>query len=446
MEAINETLTNKIKEAGVVGAGGAGFPTAVKFGSTPEYVIVNGVECEPLIQVDQQLTALYAPVLLKTLDYLVEVLGARQGIFALKEKYIKAKQALDGVIAGYPRLCVKALVSAYPMGDEQVLVYETTGRIVPEGGIPLNVGVIVINVESLLNIHYALEGTPVVEKYVTVTGAVRNPRTFKVPLGVSMRELIEKAGGATVKNPVLIDGGPMMGRVERNLDAPVIKTSKAIIVLGADHPLIVQKERPLDQVMRLAKTACCHCMMCSDLCPRQLLGHALFPDKLMRLASYNSTCETNAAATSAYLCCECRICEYACIMQLQPWKLNRELKVRLKAAGIKSPHHTVPEKVNQFRQYRRYPTDKLVRQLGLASFYHNDAPLEEYGGSVLKVTLPLRQHFGAPALPVVKTGDVVRKGDRIASMPDEALGAHVHASIDGTICSVDDAIVIEQGS
>ncbi|MDR2049746.1 MAG: SLBB domain-containing protein [Treponema sp.] len=443
---MNETLTSKIKEAGVVGAGGAGFPTAVKFGNTCECIIVNGVECEPLIQVDQQLTAIYAPLLLKTLDYLVETLGARQGIFALKEKYVKAKQALDRIIAEYPRLRVQSLAAAYPMGDEHVLVYETTGRIVPEGGIPLNVGVIVVNVESLLNIHYALEGKPVVEKYITVTGAVRNPRTFKAPLGVSVRELIEKAGGTTVKDPVFIDGGPLMGRVVRNLDAPVIKTSKAVIVLNGDHPLIVTKECPLDQVMRLAKTACCHCMLCSDLCPRQLLGHALFPDKLMRLASYNSTCETDAAATAAYLCCECRICEYACIMQLQPWKLNQELKVRLKAAGIKNPHHSAPEKVNRFRQYRRYPTDKLARQMGIAAFYHNDAPLEEYDGAVLKVTLPLRQHFGAPALPVVKAGDAVRKGDRVASIPDDAPGAHVHASIDGTVRSVDPAIVIERGN
>jgi Na+-translocating ferredoxin:NAD+ oxidoreductase RnfC subunit len=444
---MNETLTEKIKEAGVVGAGGAGFPTAVKLGSTPEYIIVNGVECEPLIQVDQQLTAQYAAFLLKTLDYLVEALGARQGIFALKKKYVKANQALEKVIVEYPRLRVMSFISAYPMGDEQVLLYETTGRIVPEGGIPLNVGAMVVNVESLLNIHNALEGKPVVEKYITVTGAVRDPRTFKVPLGVSMGELVEKAGGAAVNNPVLIDGGPLMGRVERNLAAPVIKTSKALIVLNRDHPLVQAKERPLNQVMRLAKTACCHCMMCSDLCPRQLLGHTLFPDKLMRLASYNSTCEKEAAATSAYLCCECRLCEYACIMQLQPWKLNRELKARLKTAGIKNPHHAVPEKVNRFRQYRRYPTDKLVRQLGLAAFYHNNAPLVEYDGWVSKVTLPLRQHFGAPALPVVKIGDVVRKGDRIASMPEDALGAHVHASIDGTVRVIDAAaIVIEQGN
>ncbi|MDR2394829.1 MAG: SLBB domain-containing protein [Treponema sp.] len=444
---MNEILTNKIKEAGVTGAGGAGFPTAVKLGSAPEYIIVNGVECEPLIQVDQQLTAMYAPLLLKTLDYLVEALGARQGIFALKEKYVRARQALNGVIAEYPRLSIMPLVSAYPMGDEQVLVYETIGKIVPEGGIPLNVGAMVINVESLLNIRHALEGKSVVEKYITVTGLVRNPRTFKVPLGISMRALIEKAGGTTAADPVLIDGGPLMGRVERNLEAPVIKTSKAIIVLNRDHPLILTKDRPLNRMMKLAQTACCHCMMCSDLCPRQLLGHALFPDKLMRLASYNATCEKEVSATSAYLCCECRLCEYACIMQLQPWKLNRELKVRLKEAKIQNPHHAVPEKVNPFRQYRRYPTDKLVRQLGLAAFYHINAPFEAYDEVVSKVTLPLRQHFGAPALPVVKVGDVVRKGDRIASMPEEALGAHVHASIDGTIRLIDAvAIVIEHGN
>jgi hypothetical protein len=132
-------------------------------------------------------------------------------------------------------------------------------------------------------------------------------------------------------------------------------------------------------------------------------------------------------------------------MQLQPWKLNRELKIRLKAAGINNPHHAVPEKVNQFRQYRRYPADKLVRQLGLSAFYHNNAPLVEYDGLVSKVTLPLRQHFGAPAVPAVKVGDAVRKGDRVASMPDGTLGAHIHASINGIIRFIDAAaIVIER--
>jgi Na+-translocating ferredoxin:NAD+ oxidoreductase RnfC subunit len=439
---MNETFINKIKEAGVVGAGGAGFPTAVKLKSAPEYIIVNGVECEPLIQVDQQLSALYAPVLLKTLDTIVEQLGAKYGIFAIKEKYVKAVQALQSEASKYSRLSIKTLISAYPMGDEQVLVYETIGRIVHEGSIPISVGAVVINVETLLNVSRALEDIPVTEKYVTVTGAVHAPKTFKVPLGITMRELIEEAGGVKVEKPVIIDGGPMMGKVERNLDAPIIKTSKAIIVLNENHSIVQSKEQNMERMLRVSKTACCHCMMCSDVCPRQLLGHNLFPDKLMRLASYNSTCEKDVAATTAYLCCECRLCEYGCIMQLQPWKLNRELKNRLKTAQIKNPHNNAPQKVNQFRQYRRYPTDKLVRQLGLSQYYHIDAPLSEYKKEIKQVSLSTRQHFGAPAEPIVSVGDSVHKGDKVAQMPDGALGADIYASIDGKISKVDKNIIV----
>jgi Na+-translocating ferredoxin:NAD+ oxidoreductase RnfC subunit len=442
---MDETLITKIREAGVAGAGGAGFPASVKLNSKPEFVLINGVECEPLIQVDQQLAARYAPELLETLEKLVQALGAREGIFALKEKYAAARTALAGELAKHPSLKIKTLASSYPMGDEQVLVYEALQRIVPEGGIPLNVGAVVINTESLLNIRNALEGRPVTDKYITVTGAVKQPATFKVPLGVSYRALVEAAGGATVKDPVLIDGGPMMGKVQRSLDAPVIKTSKAIIVLPGDHPVILSQDRSIERMLRLAKAACCHCALCSDVCPRSLLGHSLFPDKLMRIASYNSTCETENAAAAAYLCCECRLCEYACIMGLQPWRLNRELKLRLKKAGIKNPCHNAPEKAREFREYRRFSTDKLVRQLGLGEYYHASAPLRDYDAPIGKVCLPLRQHFGAPAKPVVAAGSRVRKGDTIAAMEEGALGANLHSSIDGVVRSVDaDAIVIER--
>jgi Na+-translocating ferredoxin:NAD+ oxidoreductase RnfC subunit len=438
------TLIAKVREAGVVGAGGAGFPSAVKLDSKPEFILVNGVECEPLIQVDQQLAAGYAPELLETLDELVRALGAKQGVYVLKEKYAAARDALREEVAKHPALAVKTLTSSYPMGDEQTMVYEAIGRIVPEGGIPLNVGAVVVNTESLLNIRRALEGIPVTDKYITVTGAVKKPATFKVPLGLPYRSLIEAAGGALTENPVLIDGGPMMGKIQRNLDAPVIKTSKAIIVLPPDHPVIRSQERSIERMLKLARAACCHCAMCSEVCPRSLLGHSLFPDKLMRLASYNSTCEKEASAASAYLCCECRLCEYACVMGLQPWRLNRELKARLKNAGIKNPCHNAPEKARDFREYRKYPTDKLVRQLGLAEYYHTAAPLSDYAGPFGVVRLPLRQHFGAPAKPSAAPGDRVKKGDRIAVMEEGALGADLHASIDGQVRSVDaDLIVIE---
>ncbi|MDR3048916.1 MAG: SLBB domain-containing protein [Elusimicrobiota bacterium] len=439
-------LIEKVKNAGIIGAGGAGFPTAVKLNSAPEFVIVNGIECEPLIQVDQQLAALNAPVLLKTLDTLVETLGAKQGIFAIKEKYVKAHNALKSEISKYPRLTIKTLISAYPMGDEQVLVYETIGRIVPEAGIPLNVGAVVINTETLFNIGKALEDMPITEKFVSVVGAVKNPKTFKVPLGITMRSLIEEAGGATVENPILIDGGPMMGKIERNLDAPITKITKSIIVLEQNHPIIISKEQAIRQMLTLAKAACCHCMMCSLVCPRNLLGHSLYPDKLMRLAAYNSTCEKDIGAATAYLCCECRLCEYACIMQLQPWKLNKELKIRLKAADIKNPHKNAPSKVNTFREYSRYPTDKLVRQLGLSKYYHIDAPMSDWTKEISEVVLPTRQHFGAPAEPIAAVGAQIKKGEIIAKMPDGVLGADIHSSIDGIVKSVDkNNIVIQRG-
>lgn len=433
------TLTAKIQEAGVVGAGGAGFPTAAKLDSKPEFILVNGVECEPLIRVDQQLVAQYAPVLLKTLNTLVGEMNAKKGIFVLKGQYTEACKALEKGLEKYPALAIKTLPNVYPMGDEHILVYETIGRIVPEGGIPLNVGAVVVNTETLFNIHRALdEGAPVTDTFITVTGAVRNPATFKVPLGVSYRSLIDAAGGALIGNPVLIDGGPMMGKVQRNLDAPVIKTSKAIIVLPEDHPVIVSKKRPIRQMLRLGRAACCHCALCSDLCPRSLMGHSLFPDKLMRLASYNSTCETEAAASTAYLCSECRLCEYACVMGLQPWKLNSELKRRLKEAGVKNACHNKPEKPRAFRDYRKYPTGKLIRQLGLAEYYHREAPLIEYTGRIDAVNLPLQQHFGAPAKPATVPGDRVKKGDTIAVMGAGALSALLHASIGGTVDSVDE--------
>ncbi|MCL2127722.1 MAG: SLBB domain-containing protein [Treponema sp.] len=439
------TLTARIREAGVVGAGGAGFPTSVKLDSKPEFIIINGVECEPLIQADQQIAAVHAASLLETLDGLVKTLGAKGGIFAVKKKYTAALEALSACVGKYPALAVKALNSSYPMGDEHVLVYEALGRIVPEGGIPLNVGALVLNTETLLNIRRALDGLPVTDKYVTVAGAVKKPATFMVPLGLPYSALIQAAGGATIKSPVLIDGGPMMGRIQRNLDAPVTKTSSAIIVLPGDHPAVRSHDYPIDKMLNLSKAACCHCSLCSDVCPRSLLGHSLFPDKLMRLAAYNSTCENEFPATTAYLCCECRLCEYACIMGLQPWRLNQELKRRLKKAGIKNPCHNAPEKASDFREYRMYPTDKLVRQLGLSEYNHIAAPLTEYTWPVDAVYLPLKQHFGASALAKTAPGDRVKKGDRIAAMEEGALGADLHASIDGKIRSVDaNLIVIER--
>ena len=442
---MRDEMLRKIAEAGVVGAGGAGFPTAVKLKAEPEYIVVNGAECEPLLKVDQQLSEIFAGRLLETLDLLVQALGAKSGIFALKAKYKTAIAELEKRIKNHPALSLKKLGNYYPMGDEQVLVYETVGRIVPEGGLPLASGVVVINVETLLNVGLALEDRPVTEKYVTVAGAVKNPATWRVPVGLKYSALIEASGGPAVPDPVLINGGPMMGKVETDLDSPVTKTSKGIIVLNKDHPWVLSKSRRIEEMMRIGQTACCHCMLCTDLCPRYLIGHRLHPDKLMRLATYNSTCEKDEAATGAFLCCECGLCEIACIMSLQPWKLNQELKKRMSALGLKNPHHESPAAANQFRPYRQYPIPKLIHRLGLSAYEHQDAPLRDYGGKPDELRLMLRQHLGAPAVAEVQAGDEVSAGQVLARPPEGALGAVIHASCQGRVKAVDQNSIIIGG-
>jgi Na+-translocating ferredoxin:NAD+ oxidoreductase RnfC subunit len=436
-------VLKRVRRAGVVGAGGAGFPTAVKLAAEPEYILINGAECEPLLKVDQALIEAQAAVLLSALSALVEATGAREGLFATKEHYHGAVAALNRELPAFPGLRLVTLGNYYPLGDEQVLVYEILNRIVPEGGLPLARGVLVLNVESLMNVGLALaEERPVLEKYVTVTGAVREPATFKVPLGLTCAELVAAAGGATADDPVFISGGPMMGRLENDFQAPVTKTTKGLIVLARGHPWARAKSRALPEMMRLARAACCHCLHCTELCPRRLLGHNIHPDKLMRLAAYDPACENTAAATQAFLCCECGLCELACVMGLQPWRLNRELKKRLGELGVKNPHRGEPAAVNPFRAWRQYPISKLVRLTGLSEYERLAAPLKDYPGQVTAVRLPLKQHLGDPGRPSVKLGESVARGQLVAAPAEGAIGANIHASIAGRVVDLDQTSLV----
>ena len=435
-----ENLIDIIKESGIVGAGGAGFPTHVKVNAEVEYVLVNGAECEPLIRVDQQLMAVKTKEVLTALKKVVEATGAKKGIVALKGKYKTAIAALEKEIANDDKLEIFGMDNFYPAGDEQALVYEVLKRIVPEGGIPLNVGAMVINVETLYNIYHALEGKPVTHTYVTITGEVKNPITVKLPIGITVRETIELAGGSNISDFAVIDGGPLMGKVVP-LDKPITKTTKALIVLPKDHSHILSKEKDINSMLKVAKTACMHCSLCTEVCPRYLIGHQLRPDRLIRMASYNSTCDNNALATEAFLCCECTLCEYACVMDLQPWKLHIALKKELGALGIKNPHNNVPEKAHPFREYRKFPVPKLIARLGLTK-YDVDAPLiDQDFNSFDTVRIPLHQHIGAPAKAIVAVGDNVHMGQIIGDIEENKLGAKIHASISGRVAAIEDGTI-----
>lgn len=439
---MQEDLTGLVEQAGVVGAGGAGFPTHVKLKAQADTVIINGAECEPLLRVDQQLMALQAEKLLEALDLMVQQVGASKGVVALKEHYHTAGEALQRALPQHPKLSVHLMGAFYPAGDEQVIVYEVTGRVVPEGGIPLNVGVVVANVETALNVLAAAAHAPVIDKYVTLAGAVKTPKTVKVPMGITVAEALALAGGATVAAYQVVNGGPMMGQIVP-LDSRITKTTKGLIVVPAGHPLLLSLQRPLERSLRDAAVACMQCSLCSEVCPRGLLGHRIQPHKLMRMAAYGSMCDPSQTPMNAFLCCGCRLCEYACVMDLQPWKLNNNLKSVLGKQGIRNTLNAKPETAAPFRAYKRYPVHKLIHQLGLSQ-YDVPAPLEEGAYDFSTVTLPLRQNVGAPAEPVVKVGEAVARGALVGRIPEGKLGANLHASIAGTVAAVTaDSITIQ---
>ena len=430
-----------IKEAGVVGAGGAGFPTHVKLNAKVDVVIANGAECEPLLRVDQQLMAERAPEIMKGLEIAMRITNAKEGVIALKGKYKSAVHAFEKEIekSKDKRVRMHILGNFYPAGDEQVLVYEVTKRIVPEGGIPLMVSVVVQNVNTLINIANAIEGKPVISKYVTVSGAVKNPSTFEVPIGISIKELIEKAGGAAVNPYRIIVGGPMMGYVG-NEEEPVTKTTGGVIVLPAEHPLILKKMRDISRNAKLTQAACIRCTLCTQACPRNLLGHNIEPDRVMKSVAFGLSRDVSSI-TNAFLCVECGVCTYfACPMELDPMKINHEIKMQLSKAGVKNPHKRTDLHVNEFRETRKVPLSRLIARLGLSEY---DVPAPMRGKiEAKKVRIPLKMHIGSPALPTVKVGDFVKEGDVIGRITD-GLGANVHASISGKVTEVSGHITIE---
>jgi len=437
---MNEEIISLVRAAGVVGAGGAGFPTHVKISSAAETVIINGAECEPLLRVDQQLMAAESEKVVKGLMAVMAATGAAAGIIALKSKYKDAIAALKLAAAGKP-VKLFELGDFFPAGDEQVLVYEVTGRTVPEGGIPLKVGCVVCNVETVINVANALEGIPVTDSYLTVTGEVARPVTIKIPVGTPVSEVLARAGVKETQNIAVIDGGPMMGRVLDDLSQPVTKVTKGFIVLPADHRLVQKKTLSWEHIVRRSKSVCIQCAICTDVCPRYLLGHRLEPHKIMRGLNYLKPDED--VMKRALLCCECGACElYGCPMLLPPRQVNAAIKKGLAGQGVKLDAPAQDSTVSPLRQYRKIPSKRLVAKLGLSA-YDRPAPLsgEEYLPGT--VYIPLRQHIGAPGLPLVEAGQRVEKGALIAVVPEGALGANIHASISGTVKKVTDRIEVE---
>lgn len=448
MKQISKTeILQRVRDAGVVGAGGAGFPTHVKYDAEVEVVVANGAECEPLIRTDR-LTMQDRPreVVLGML-YAMAAVGARRGVIGLKKKYKDAIAALEEQLrlqGVADRVLLFKLDDFYPAGDEFILVREVLKRTIPEYGLPKNVGAVVSNVSTLVDVTRAVEDArPVTTRLVTVSGAVRRPSTFEVPVGAPFGKLIAAAGGPGVDSARLIVGGPMMGSLAPDFTGFVTKTTSNLLVLPGDHPVVLRRLRDRKRQLHLTRSACLKCMLCSELCPRNALGHALYPDRIMRSIAAGVT-EDLTAYSGAWLCSECGLCAtYACIMNLDPCAMNAELKTLLAKGGLPRPREPRPTEARVFGDVRHVPALRLIARLGLLPF---DAPakLAAFDQPLEFVSIPLRQHVGAPAEAQVRTGDAVVVGQVIGEIPRERLGARVHSSVFGQVREVTaEAVVID---
>ncbi len=434
METKIMTGAERAKELGIVGAGGAGFPTYVKLQSKAEIVLVNAAECEPLLHKDKELLAKKSPLFFAGLKLLMEEVGAAKGIIGIKIKHLELINQLrlespDGVE-------IVPVDDFYPAGDEITLIYETSGRVIEAGALPITRGIVVNNVETVYNLG---KSSPVVTKFINLAGAVKKRVSLEVPIGLSFRELIEFAGPENSKYAV-IEGGPMMGRLVTDLSQPVTKTTGGLIVLPDTHVLVRKMQLLNEQkrVNRIGKAACDQCMQCTDLCPRFLLGHPIQPHEAMRSLIF--TGEGQLPQSHTRYCCECNLCSFiSCPEGLAPSQVCKDNKQRAIQVGLeyqgmldKTPHPMM--------EYRKTPSKKLKIMLDLNRFY-DEGPLVESPIKPKRLKIALTQHIGKPAKPIVEKGEKVTLGQKVGTVGD-GLGAEIHASSDGVVLDVNENYVV----
>ena len=294
-----EELADIIGNAGIVGMGGAGFPTKVKLSPKEpdkiEYIIANCAECEPYITADYRRMIENPHELVSGMRILLHMFPKAKGIFGIEDNKMDCVKILNDAIKDEERMSVMALKTKYPQGSERQLIYATTKRAINSTMLPADAGCIVDNVETLIAIHNAvINGKPLMERVMTVSGdAVENPGNFKVPLGISHREVVEAAGGFKTTPEKVISGGPMMGFAMLSTDVPVTKTSSSI--LGFTE----------DEVVKNEPSACINCGRCVEVCPSRII-----PSRLADYAERHD--EESFVALNGLECVECGSCSYVC--------------------------------------------------------------------------------------------------------------------------------------
>jgi len=435
-------LSEKIYKAGVVGAGGAGFPTHIKASSNIEFILANGAECEPLLHKDFEIMVNHPQEIVDGMKLMYSSTKASKGYFGVKEKNAEAISAIEPYLDG-SNIEMSFLGDFYPSGDEYELVYHATKRLIPPKGLPLDVGCVVNNVETFYNISNAAKDIPLTEKFICIAGAVKNPSSFFVPVGTKFKDILDFVGGSTVSEFGVFVSGIMMGTLTYDLNEVVTKTTAGLIFLPKDHYLLNRMDRDLSSMNRIGKSACDQCSYCTELCPRYLLGYDVQPHKVMRSLGFTKTGE-KVWNQYADLCCSCGLCSlYACPEDLYPREACDQGKDYLRDNSIKF-EQTKPLRVHPIKEGRRVPIKQLMKRMNIESYeqptpYHNDFPVPD------EVEIKLKQHVGVPTISIVSVGQKVQKGDLIGKIEEGKLGANIHSSINGIINFVNnDTIIIKQ--
>lgn len=294
-----EEIRNIVKEAGIVGLGGAGFPTNVKLtpkdDSKIDYILVNGAECEPYLTSDYRMMLEEPEKIVGGLKVILSLFDNAKGIIGIENNKPEGIKKLEELVKDEPRIEVKTLLTKYPQGGERSLIYAITGRKINSSMLPADAGCIVDNIDTVIAVYNAVcKQTPLIRKIITVTGdAIVNPQNFSVRLGTNYQELLEAAGGFKNDPEKVISGGPMMGQSLFSLDLPVTKTSSALTCFSKD---MVAAQEP---------TPCIRCGRCVSVCP----SHIVPP--LMMEAAMKNNCE-KFEKLNGMECVECGSCAYVC--------------------------------------------------------------------------------------------------------------------------------------
>ena len=294
-----EEIRNIVKEAGIVGLGGAGFPTHVKLTpkdeSAIDTIIVNGAECEPYLTSDYRMMLEEPLSIIKGLNVILQLFDNAKGVIGIENNKPDAIQKMTELVKDEPRITVCPLLTKYPQGGERSLIYAVTGRKINSSMLPADAGCIVDNVDTVISIYNAVcKTTPLIRRIITVTGdAIANPQNYSVRTGTSYKELLEASGGFKTEPEKIISGGPMMGQALFNLEIPVTKTSSALTAMTKDEVAIH------------APSACIRCGRCVSVCPSHVVP------QMMMDAAERSDIE-RFTALNGMECCECGCCTYVC--------------------------------------------------------------------------------------------------------------------------------------